>query len=126
MSFISEFRDFAVKGNVMDLAIGVIIGGAFGKIVTSFVEDIITPALLNPALEAAHLKDIAELSWHGIKYGSFLSAVLSFTIIALVLFSIIKGINRFKKAEKEAPPAAPSNEEVLLAEIRDELKRRSL
>lgn len=125
MSFISEFRDFAVKGNVMDLAIGVIIGGAFGKIVTSFVDDIITPALLNPALEAANLKNIADLTWHGIKYGNFLSAVISFIVIALVLFSMIKGINRFKKAEVAAP-AAPTNEEVLLAEIRDELKKRSL
>ncbi len=91
MGFVKEFREFALKGNVIDLAVGVIIGAAFGKIVTSLVEDVITPLLLNPALKAVGAENIAQLSWNGVKYGNFLSAVISFLCIALVLFLIIKG-----------------------------------
>ncbi|MDY3520821.1 large conductance mechanosensitive channel protein MscL [Riemerella anatipestifer] len=123
MGFIKEFKEFAVKGNVIDLAVGVIIGGAFGKIVNSFVEDVITPALLSPMLEKIGAENIAQLSWNGIKYGSFLSAVISFLCIAFVLFVMIKGINKMKKEEKvEEAPAGPTQEE-LLAEIRDLLKK---
>ncbi len=130
MGFVKEFKDFAIKGNVVDLAVAVIIGGAFSKIITSFVADIITPLVLQPALDAAHLKNIEELTAFGtVKYGSFLSAVISFIIVALVLFLIIKGINAIKKNEVEVPvappaPAAPTKEEVLLAEIRDILKNK--
>lgn len=125
MSFISEFKEFAFKGNVMDLAVGVIIGAAFGQIVSSMVEDVITPLLLNPALEAAGAEDIAKLSWNGVAYGNFLSAVISFLCIALVLFLLIKAANKVTRPkEEEAAPAAPSNEEVLLAEIRDLLKEK--
>lgn len=127
MGFLKEFKEFAVKGNVIDLAVGVVIGGAFGKIVTSMVEDIITPAILTPALEAANLNNLAELVIPGtaIKYGNFLSAALSFLIVAFALFVMIKGINRLKKAEEPAPtaPAGPTQEE-LLAEIRDLLKKQ--
>jgi len=127
MSIIREFKEFAVKGNVLDLAVGVIIGAAFGKIVSSLVDDIITPAVLGPALKAANLQNLSELTVPGtaIKYGNFLSEVLSFIIIAFVLFMIIKGANNLKKKEVEAPAAAPapSNEEVLLGEIRDLLKK---
>ena len=128
MSIVKEFKDFAVRGNVVDLAIGVVIGGAFTKIVTSLIEDVITPLLLKPALEAAHLSKLADLTVFGtVKYGSFLSALIGFIIVAFVLFMIIKGINATKKKEEAAPstPPAPSKEEVLLAEIRDILKAKN-
>ena len=127
MGIIKEFKSFAIRGNVVDLAVAVIIGGAFGKIITSMVDDIITPLLLNPALEAANLKNIAELTIFGnVKYGSFLSNVINFVIIAFVLFMMIKGVNSLKKKEEAAPsaPPVPSNEEVLLTEIRDLLKNK--
>ena len=126
MGFLSEFKDFAMKGNVVDLAIGVIIGGAFGKIVSSFIDDVITPLLLSPALKAANLSKIEELTiFGGVKYGMFLSAVINFIIVAFVLFLIIKGMNATKKKEAEAPaaPAPPPAQEVLLTEIRDLLKK---
>lgn len=124
MGFISEFKEFAVKGNVVDMAVGVIIGGAFGKIVSSLIENVITPLLLNPALEAAGLSKVEELTiWGGVQYGVFLSAVINFVIIAFILFMMIKGINKFKKPEVvEEAPAGPTQEE-LLAEIRDLLKK---
>ncbi|MFB9121020.1 large conductance mechanosensitive channel protein MscL [Bergeyella porcorum] len=122
MSLIKEFKDFAFKGNVIDLAVGVIIGAAFGKIVSSLVEDVITPLLLNPALDAVGAENIAQLSWNGVKYGNFLSAVISFLCIAFVLFLIIKGANKMKK-EEPAAPAGPTQED-LLAEIRDLLKNK--
>ena len=115
-----------MKGNVVDLAVGVIIGGAFGKIVSSFIEDVITPLLLKPALDAAHLTKLADLTIFGtVKYGNFLSAVINFLIVAFVLFMIIKGMNAAKKKEEAAPsaPPAPTATEVLLTEIRDALKK---
>ncbi len=127
MGFAKEFKEFAVKGNVIDLAIGVVIGAAFGKIVTSLIEDVITPLVLKPALEAAHLSNLSELTIFGsVKYGNFISAAINFIIVALVLFMIIKGINKTKKkeAEKPAAPAEPSKEEILLTEIRDLLKEK--
>ena len=126
MSLVKEFKDFIMKGNVIDLAIAVIIGGAFGAIVNSLIADVITPLLLNPALDAAGVKNIAELTWGAVKYGSFLSAVISFLVIAFVLFMLIKGFNATKKKEVAAPeaPAAPPAQEVLLAEIRDLLKEK--
>lgn len=127
MGFIKEFKDFAMKGNVVDLAVGVIIGAAFGKIVSSLVDDIITPAILTPALKAADLTDLKELVIPGtaIKYGNFISNLLSFIIVALSLFIVVKAINRIKKKEEDvpAPPPEPSNEEKLLMEIRDALKK---
>lgn len=127
MGLVKEFKDFVMKGNVVDLAIAVIIGGAFGAIVNSLIADVITPLLLNPALEAAGVKDIAALTWGAVKYGNFLSAVISFLVIAFVLFMIIKGFNATKKKEVPAAPAAPAAppaQEVLLAEIRDLLKEK--
>ena len=123
MGIIKEFKEFAFKGNVIDLAVGVIIGAAFGKIVSSLVDDVITPMLLNPALKAAGAEDIAKLSWNGIAYGNFLSAIISFLCIAFVLFWLIKVANKVNKKPAEAP-AGPSNEEVLLTEIRDLLKNK--
>ena len=123
---LKEFKNFAMRGNVVDLAIGVIIGGAFGKIVSSLIEDVITPLLLKPALEAANLTKLEELTVFGaVKYGNFISAVINFIIIAFVLFMIIKGVNAAKKKEEAAPaaPAAPSADIKLLTEIRDLLKK---
>jgi large conductance mechanosensitive channel len=128
MGFLKEFKTFAMRGNVIDLAIGVVIGGAFGKIVGSLVDDIITPAVLTPALKAANLTNLAELTIPGtaIKYGNFLSTCISFVIIAIALFMIVKAINAAQKKEEAAPaaPPAPSKEETLLAEIRDILKNK--
>lgn len=124
MGIVKEFKDFAFKGNVVDLAVGVIIGAAFSAIVKSFVDDIITPLLLNPALEKANVKNIAELSWNGVKYGNFLSSVISFLIVAMVLFMMIKVINRLnKKEEVVEAPAGPTEDQKLLMEIRDLLKK---
>ncbi len=126
MGFLKEFKEFAVRGNVIDLAVAVVIGGAFGKIVSSLIDDVITPLLLKPALEAAHLNNLSELTIFGtVKYGNFLSAVINFIIIAFVLFLIIKGLNNLKK-EEVPPPAGPSSTDQLLMEIRDELKKRPL
>lgn len=127
MGMISEFKAFALKGNVLDLAIGVVIGAAFSAIVKSLVEDIITPLVLTPVLKAANLEDIKDLTWGaGVKYGNFLSNVISFLIVALTLFLVVKGINALRKKEEAKPAAAPAptNEEKLLMEIRDALKTR--
>jgi len=125
MGMLSEFKEFAMKGNVVDLAVAVVIGGAFGKIISSLIDDVITPLLLKPALEAANLEKIQDLTiLGGVKYGMFLSAVINFIIIAFVLFLIIKGMNAAKKKKEEAPaaPAGPTQEE-LLTQIRDLLKK---
>jgi large conductance mechanosensitive channel len=125
MNMIKEFKDFAMRGNVVDLAIGVIIGGAFGKIVGSLIDDVITPLLLKPALEAAHLSKLEDLTAFGsVKYGVFLSSVINFIIVAFVLFMIIKGLNAAKRKEEVAAPEPElSNQEKLLMEIRDALKK---
>lgn len=127
MGMMSEFKEFIAKGNVMDLAVGVIIGGAFGAIVNSLVSDVITPAILNPALKAAHVENLADLKTDGgILYGKFLAAVISFLVIAFVIFLMVKAVNSMRKKEEAAPaaPPAPTNEEKLLMEIRDALKNR--
>lgn len=125
MGFLNEFKQFAIKGSVIDLAVGVVIGAAFGKIVSSLIDDIITPLLLKPALDAAKLTSLDGLTVFGtVKYGSFISAIIYFVMIAFVLFLIIKGVNTMKKKqEAAAPPPAPSNTEKLLTEIRDLLKK---
>jgi large conductance mechanosensitive channel len=127
MGLFQEFKAFAIKGNVIDLAIGVVIGAAFGKIVSSLVDDIITPALLTPLLNAAHLADLNQLVVPGtaIKYGNFISTLISFTIIAFVLFLVIKGINSNRRKEAQIPPApaGPTITEKLLMEIRDALRK---
>ncbi|HLO81113.1 MAG TPA: large conductance mechanosensitive channel protein MscL [Chitinophagaceae bacterium] len=121
MGFIKEFKEFAVKGNVMDLAIGVIIGGAFGKIVTALVTDVITPVI---ALFTGDPEKFNEVKLGPIKIGLFMQSVLDFIIIAFVLFLIVKAVNRFKAKAPEAAAPAPTTTEVLLAEIRDELKKK--
>ena len=123
MGFIKDFKDFALKGNVVDLAVAVIIGGAFGAIVSSLVDDVITPLLLTPALKAAHAENLDQLTWGAVKYGKFLSAIIKFLIIAFILFIIIRAMKSFQKKEPAAP-AAPSSTDQLLMEIRDELKKQ--
>jgi large conductance mechanosensitive channel len=126
MGMISEFKEFIAKGNAMDLAVGVIIGGAFGAIVNSLVTDVITPALLNPALEAAQVQNLEGLKTDGgVLYGKFLAAVISFFVIAFVIFLMVKTLNSMKKKEVPAPeaPAGPTQEE-LLTQIRDLLKNK--
>ena len=139
MGMMQEFREFALKGNVMDLAVGVIIGAAFGKIVDSLVKDIIMPVigtvtggvdfsnmfikLGTEPVGFAGAQTYADLSKAGVPllaYGNFLTILLNFVILAFVIFQLVKIMNRFKK---EAAPAAPSEEVVLLGQIRDALKK---
>ena len=133
MSILQEFREFAVKGNVVDMAVGIIIGAAFGKIVSSFVGDVIMPPLgiliggINFTDLAFILKDaVGETPAVTLNYGRFIQTLVDFTIVAFAIFIMVKGINTMKKKAAEAPPAspAPSREEQLLAEIRDILKQR--
>jgi large conductance mechanosensitive channel len=126
MGFIKEFKDFAVKGNIVDLAIAVVIGAAFGKIIDSLVTDVITPLILQPALTAAHLTHLEDYVIMGsVEIGVFLAAIINFIIVAIALFIVIKGINATKKKEAEAPaaPVEPSSTDKLLMEIRDSLKK---
>ena len=122
MSFIREFREFAMKGNIVDLAVAVIIGGAFGKIVASLVEDIVMPAV-----GAVGRVDFKSLLWQvgdaKILYGKFIQTCVDFVIIAWAIFLAVKVINRLHRKE-EAKPAPPPRQEVLLEEIRDLLKKK--
>jgi large conductance mechanosensitive channel len=122
MGMLKEFRDFAMKGNVIDLAVAVVIGAAFAAIVSSLVDDVITPLLLTPALKAINAQDLDKLVWGTVKYGRFLAAIIKFIIIAFILFLIIKAMNSLKKKEAPPPPG-PSTTDKLLMEIRDALKR---
>ncbi|MDX1971740.1 MAG: large-conductance mechanosensitive channel protein MscL [Candidatus Sumerlaeia bacterium] len=142
MGMISEFKKFAMRGNVLDLAVGIIIGGAFGKIVSSFVADVLMPPIglllgrvnfadLAITLKAAGVDEAGkETAAVLLKYGSFIQTIVDFTIIAFSVFLLIKVINNLQKKEEAAPaapaaPPAPSNEEKLLGEIRDLLKAKS-
>lgn len=125
MGMLREFKEFVFKGNVVELAVAVIIGVAFGAIVASLVDDVITPLLLTPALKAVGAEDISKLTWGAVKYGNFLAAVLKFLVIAFVLFLLIKGLNKVV-AKKAAAPAGPSTTDLLLMEIRDLLQRKPL
>jgi large conductance mechanosensitive channel len=133
MSMMKEFKEFAAKGNVIDLAVGVIIGAAFGKIVASLVEDIIMPPvgmLLNGvdfSKLSLTLKDaVGDKPAVLVKYGVFINNIITFLIVAFCIFMIVKTINIMKRREeqKPAPPAPPTKEEILLAEIRDELRKK--
>ena len=126
MSIVKEFREFAVKGNVVDLAVAVIIGGAFGKIVASLVSDIVMP-LVGVLLGGVNFTGLAvKIGTASIQYGKFLQTCVDFLIIAWAIFIAVKLINRLKREapKEEAAPAAPPREEVLLEEIRDLLKSR--
>ncbi|MCW8803587.1 MAG: large-conductance mechanosensitive channel protein MscL [Ignavibacteriaceae bacterium] len=133
MSMMKEFKEFAMRGNVMDMAIGIIIGGAFGKIISSFVTDVMMPPIgmllggVDFSTLAITLKEGAEgVEPVLIKYGVFINTTIDFIIIAFAIFMVIKAMNSMKKKEEEKPAAspAPSKEEVLLAEIRDELRKK--
>ncbi len=135
MGFLKEFKEFAMRGSVIDLAVGVVIGGAFGKIVTSLVDDIIMPPIgfitggvdfskmkyvISEANEAAGTTEVA------INYGNFINVMIQFLIIAFCIFIVIKGLNSLKreKPAEEAAPAPPTKEEVLLTEIRDLIRNK--
>ena len=132
MSFMSEFKEFAVKGNVVDMAVGIIIGAAFGKIVSSLVGDVIMPPI-GMAMGGVDFSDLAIVLKEAagdapavlISYGKFLQTVIDFIIVAMAVFVGIKAMNSLKKKEEEKPaaPAAPPKQEVLLEEIRDLLKK---
>ena len=131
MSMVKEFKEFAMRGNVVDMAVGIVIGAAFGKIVSSFVNDVLMPpiGMLLGGVDFSELmitlKDaVGETPAVVLKYGVFVNTVLDFLIIAFAIFMVIKGMNALKKKEEAAPPAPPkpSKEEVLLTEIRDALK----
>ncbi|HRO42368.1 MAG TPA: large conductance mechanosensitive channel protein MscL [Flavipsychrobacter sp.] len=148
MGFVKEFREFALKGNVMDLAVGVIIGGAFGTIVNSLVNDVIMPPIglligdkgfanfylalsqpvrdavvANPTLSLEEAKKLGAV----IAWGNFLTVVINFMILAFIIFLMVKGMNRLKRQPEAAPevPAAPSPQEQLLMDIRDELRKQN-
>ncbi|GAA0195228.1 large conductance mechanosensitive channel [Brevundimonas nasdae] len=136
MSLVSEFREFAVKGNVVDLAVGVIIGGAFGKIVTSLVDQVVMPPIgwLIGGINFSDLKitlPVNPTNPEGapavIEYGAFINVLIQFVIVAFVIFMMVKLINKLRRQTAEAPaePAAPTATEQLLVEIRDELKRKA-
>jgi large conductance mechanosensitive channel len=134
MGVIQEFREFAVKGNMIDLAVGVVVGGAFGKIVSSLVGDIIMPPI-GIAVGGVDFKNLKMVLKPGegdvppvtLNYGAFFQTIFDFLIIAVALFVVVKGINSLRRTEEAAPPppAPPSNEEVLLADIRDLLRSRA-
>ena len=126
MGFVKEFKEFAVKGNVMDMAVGVIIGGAFGKIVTSVVDDLLMP-IVGMLTGGVNFTDLSvKVGEATLKYGNLIQNVLDFLIVAFCIFLMVKGINKLKKEpEPEAEaPAEPSAEEKLLTEIRDLLKEK--
>lgn len=138
MSFISEFKEFAMRGNVIDLAVGVVIGGAFGKIVGSLVNDVVMPLIgkilggvnfselavvMTPAQMGADGKEVAAAVL--LRYGAFIQSIIDFALIALAVFLAIKAVNRLQRKKEDAPaPAAPAEDIVLLTEIRDALRSR--
>ena len=134
MGMMSEFKDFAMRGNVVDMAVGIVIGGAFGKIVSSFVADVLMPpiGLLLGNVDFSDLAVTLKAAAEGaeavtLRYGVFIQTVIDFVIIAFAIFMVVKAMNSLKKKEEEAPPPAPpepSKEEVLLTEIRDALRSR--
>ena len=127
---LKDLKNFLLRGNVVDLAVAVIIGAAFGAIVTSLVNDIITPLILNPALSAAGVDKIAELSWNGIAYGNFLSAVINFLVIGTVLFFIVKAAEKAQslgKKQEEVVEEEPAPTELeVLQEIKALLEKKKI
>jgi large conductance mechanosensitive channel len=124
---LKEFKTFIMRGNVVDLAVAVIIGTAFNAIVGSLINDVITPLLLKPAFSALHVDKLENLAWNGVLFGKFIASVINFLVTAFVIFLMIKGMNKAKKAKEieEGPvaPPAPTMDQELLTEIRDLLKK---
>ncbi|HLI92925.1 MAG TPA: large conductance mechanosensitive channel protein MscL, partial [Puia sp.] len=110
MSLLKDFKGFIMKGNVVDLAVAVIVGAAFSAIVSSLVDNVITPLILTPALKFAHLQDIDGLKWGAVKYGLFLAAILKFLVFGFILFLIIRGMHSFEKKKDAAPPPPTTTE----------------
>ncbi len=126
MGFIKEFKEFAMKGNVMDMAVGVIIGGAFGKIITSLVDDVLMP-LIGTVTGGVDFTNLTiKVGDASVNYGTFIQNIIDFLIVAFCIFLMIKGMNKLNKKKEEAPAPAPepSNEEKLLGEIRDLLAKK--
>ena len=123
---LKEFKKFIMRGNIIDLAVAVVIGAAFTAIVNSLVADIITPLILNPVMEFLQVKDLENVMWHNIKYGKFLASMINFVIVGFVLFMIVRTMNRIqrKEDEKTKEEPKPTKEEALLTEIRDLLKAK--
>jgi len=133
MSLAKEFKEFAVKGNVVDMAVGVIIGAAFGKIVSSFVSEVVTPPL-GLLVGGVDFRELSVVLKQGVdktppvvlKYGLFIQSVFDFLIVAMAIFAVVKMINKLKRAPEAGPaPVEPPRQEVLLAEIRDALRQRA-
>lgn len=133
MKMLKEFQQFAMRGNVVDMAVGIIIGAAFGKIITSLVEDIIMPPIgfVMGGMDFSNLKLVIKEATENapavaIKYGVFINVIINFTIVAFAMFMLINAMNQLKKKEEAAPsaPPKPSAQEMLLMEIRDILKRK--
>ncbi len=131
MGMMKEFKEFASKGNVMDLAVGVIIGAAFGKIVSSLVEDVIMPpiGLMLSGIDFSNLsitlkEAVGDKPAVLIKYGAFINTIINFIIVAFCIFMVVKAINSMRKKQEAAPPPGPTKEEVLLTEIRDILRAK--
>lgn len=124
---LKEFKTFIMRGNVIDLAVAVIIGGAFSAIVGSLINDIITPLLLQPAMTALGVTELEKIAWNGVKYGKFIASVINFVVTAFIIFMMIKGMNKLAKKKEDEPapaaPPAPTMDQALLTEIRDLLKK---
>ncbi|NYS32437.1 large conductance mechanosensitive channel protein MscL [Streptococcus danieliae] len=123
---LKELKDFLLRGNVVDLAVAVIIGAAFGQIITSLVDDVLTPLFLNPALKAAQVEKIADLTWNGVAYGNFLSAIINFLIIGTVLFFVVKAVEKAQNlgAKAEEEEVAGPSEVDLLQDIKALLEKK--
>lgn len=122
---LKEFKSFIMRGNVVDLAVAVIIGAAFSAIIGSLVADVITPLVLKPAMDAIGVASLEGLSWNGVLYGKFLATVINFIVVAFCIFVLVKAMNKMQKKKEEAPaaPPAPTMDQALLTEIRDLLKK---
>ncbi len=136
MGMMKEFKEFAMKGNLVDIAVGFVMGAAFGKLVSSFIDGMVMPVVgrITSGVDFATLKYVMQSEVKdaagtvttpevAIAYGAFITAVINFLVVAFVIFLVVKAVNRMKKAEPAPAPAAPSNEEKLLMEIRDALKK---
>ena len=121
---LQEFKNFILRGNVVDLAVAVIIGASFGAIVNSFITDIVTPLLLQPAMNSLGVAELEKVQWHAVKYGKFLASVISFLVTSFIVFAMIKFSNRLKAKKEEAAPApALTKDQELLIEIRNLMKK---
>jgi large conductance mechanosensitive channel len=122
---LKEFKTFIMRGNVVDLAVAVIIGAAFSAIVGSLINDVITPLILKPAMKALHVDKLENLAWEGVLYGKFIASVINFIVTAFIIFIMIKAMNKAKKKTEEKPTTeiVATKDQELLTEIRDLLKK---